>query len=90
MSEKTNIEEPNVVEQKEPTIEELKVMRDRMIKYYKEQNAVLVHQNEYEKHMADIEEHRVRRLSMNMRMIQLTTPEEEPAAKAERKLKSQE
>lgn len=92
MPEEINIEEIAKTESADkplPTPAELKEMRDRMVKYYKEQNAVLVHQNEYEKHLADIEEHRVRRLSMNIRYAQILAPEEEPP-KTERKLKTPE
>ena len=58
-------------EAKQPTPEELKAMRDRMIKYYKDQIPVLKVQAEYEKLLADIDEDRTRRMTMLIRMAQM-------------------
>jgi len=94
MSETTNMD-PS--EMREPTQEEIKQMRTNMQAYYKEQLPLVKIQAEYEKYLADIEEARARRISMNIRIAQMMAPppegsEEgsEPAAKTERKLKVQE
>jgi hypothetical protein len=92
MSETTNMD-PR--EMPEPTQEEIKQMRANMQAYYKEQLPLVKIQAEYEKYLADIEEARARRISMNLRIAQMMTPPTEPEEgqepeKKERKLKVQE
>lgn len=70
MSETTNQQQPEV-EEKPLSEQELKAMRDRMIKYYKEQNSVLKEQAAYETLLADIEEARARRMTMTIRLAQM-------------------
>lgn len=95
MSETTNM---NPQDLREPTPEEIKQMRTNMQAYYKEQLPLVKIQAEYEKYLADIEEARARRISMNIRIAQMMTPPPEEseddsdldvdkAEKKERKLK---
>ena len=81
MSQETNQE---TAEQLTP--EQLKKRRDDLITYYKNQTLVLEAQFKYESVMADIEEARVKRMTMIMRQAQMAAPqqeeeeEEEPSA----------
>jgi hypothetical protein len=81
MSQETNQE---TAEQLTP--EQLKKRRDNLINYYKNQTLVLEAQFKYESVMADIEEARVKRMTMIMRQAQMAAPqqdeeeEEEPSA----------
>jgi len=83
MSQETNQE---TAEQLTP--EQLKKRRDDLITYYKNQTAVLEAQFKYEAVMADIEEQRVKRMTMIMRQAQMAAPqqeeeeEEEPSAES--------
>ena len=72
MSQETNQE---TVEQLSP--EQLEKRRKDLINYYKNQTAVLEAQLKYESTMADIEEARVKRMTMIMRMAQMTAPPQE-------------
>ena len=83
MSQETNQE---TAEQLTP--EQLKKRRDDLITYYKNQTLVLEAQFKYESVMADIEEQRVKRMTMIMRQAQMAAPqqdeeeEEEPSAES--------
>ena len=57
--------------------EELKKMRSGMITSYKAEIELLKVQSDYEKLMADIEEHRLRRYFAILKFAQLNAPEEE-------------
>jgi len=59
------------------TPEQLKKRRDELIAYYKNQTSVLEAQLKYECVMADIEEARVKRMTMIMRQAQMAAPEQE-------------
>lgn len=72
MSQETNQE---TAEQLTP--EQLKKRRDDLITYYKNQTAVLEAQFKYEAVMADIEEQRVKRMTMIMRQAQMAAPQQE-------------
>lgn len=72
MSQETNQE---TAEQLTP--EQLKKRRDDLITYYKNQTAVLEAQFKYESVMADIEEQRVKRMTMIMRQAQMAAPQQE-------------
>ena len=72
MSQETNQE---TVEQLSP--EQLEKRRKDLINYYKNQTAVLEAQLKYEAVMADIEEARVKRMTMIMRQAQMTAPPQE-------------
>lgn len=72
MSQETNNE---TIDQ--PTPEQLEKRRKDLINYYKNQVAVLKAQFEYEAVMADIEEQRVKRMTMIMRQAQMAAPQEE-------------
>ena len=74
-------------EEKEPTPQELKAMRDNLIKYYKEQNEVLILQDSYENYQANIAQNRVRALDMRMRLAHMLTPEADKGD-GKRKLKT--
>lgn len=92
MSQETNINDQEVPQ---PSPEEIKQMRASMQAYYKEQLPLVKVQAEYEKYLADIEEARARRISMNIRIAQMMAPpsesdNQEDAPKKERKLKVQE
>ena len=83
MSQETNQE---TAEQLTP--EQLKKRRDDLINYYKNQTLVLEAQFKYESVMADIEEQRVKRMTMIMRQAQMAAPqqdeeeEEDPSAES--------
>ena len=66
----------------EPTAADIKAYRESMSKYYNDEMPLLKKRKEYETLLADIEEARVKRLSMSIRIAQLTSPppvqEEEP------------
>jgi len=72
MSQETNQE---TAEQLTP--EQLKKRRDDLISYYKNQTLVLEAQFKYESVMADIEEQRVKRMTMIMRQAQMAAPPQE-------------
>lgn len=72
MSQETNQE---TAEQLTP--EQLKKRRDDLITYYKNQTAVLEAQFKYESVMADIEEQRVKRMTMIMRQAQMAAPQQD-------------
>lgn len=72
MSQETNQETAEKL-----TPEQLKKRRDDLITYYKNQTAVLEAQFKYETVMADIEEQRVKRMTMIMRQAQMAAPEQE-------------
>ena len=55
--------------------EEMTQMRKNLENYYKEQNAVLTAQKEYECLLADIEDARQRRVLSTMRIAQMLAPE---------------
>ena len=79
MSETTNqqdLQEEEVV----PTPEQMAAYRKNMEKYYKEQMPLLKAQLEYERTIADIEEARVKALTMVIRQAQLKAgpPKEQP------------
>jgi hypothetical protein len=85
-------QETNNQENTEPqyTEEQLKSMRAEMIRYYSEEVKFLKKQEEFERLSADIEEHKVRKLTMMHRSAQIYAsidaaeqeaqeePEEEP------------
>jgi len=72
MSQETNQE---TVEQFTP--EQLEQRRKDLIAYYKNQTSVLEAQLGYETVMANIEEQRVKRMTMIMRQAQLAAPPQE-------------
>lgn len=72
MSETTN-------QRPEPTEQELQEYRENMKKFYDSQIPMLKKQKEYEMLLADIEEARAKRVTMNMRIAQIMAgPPEEP------------
>ena len=62
-------------EKQTKTPEEMTQMRKNLENYYKEQNAVLTAQKEYECLLADIEDARQRRVLSTMRIAQMLAPE---------------
>lgn len=80
MSDTTNMDPQDL---REPTPEEIKQMRTNMQAYYKEQLPLVKIQAEYEKYLADIEEARARRISMNIRIAQMMTPPSEPTGESD-------
>lgn len=72
MSQETNQETAEKL-----TPEQLKKRRDDLINYYKNQTLVLEAQFKYESVMADIEEQRVKRMTMIMRQAQMAAPQQE-------------
>jgi hypothetical protein len=72
MSQETNQETAEKL-----TPEQLKKRRTDLIDYYKNQTSVLEAQLKYESVMADIEEARVKRMTMIMRQAQMAAPEQE-------------
>jgi len=72
MSEETNQE---TVENLTP--EQLEQRRTNLVKYYEKQVYVLKAQLAYETMLADIEEQRVKRMTMIMRQAQMSAPQEE-------------
>jgi hypothetical protein len=84
MSEQTN--QQTSEEEVKHSPEEMARMRSTMLDYYKKQNTVLRAQSEYEKHLADIEESRLKRMTMSIRLAQLMAgPQEEVKEKPEKK-----
>lgn len=79
MSEETN--QPDSQENM-PAPEQMKAYRENMLKYYKEQMPLLKAQLEYERTVADIEEARVKAMTMVIRQAQLKAgpPREQPPA----------
>jgi endonuclease III len=66
-------------DEREMTPAEVEAMRKRMTEYYKLQNPLLELQSRYETLLADIEEARCRRITMNIRlanMVAETQPKE--------------
>lgn len=53
------------------TPEQMEEMRQRMVDYYNKQNPLLELQSTHEKHLADIEESRCRRLTMSIRLANM-------------------
>lgn len=79
--------------EKEYTAAEIAEMHAQRIKFYKEQLPGLKLQKEYECLLADIEEARLKKITMIIRYTQLTSPEPEPepeSQKGPRKLKKDE
>jgi len=83
MSEETNTTAEPIAPQY--TQEELTVMRTKMTKFYQEEIKYLKLQENYEKLVADIEEHKTRRYTMMLRSAHMMhqgvgkdAPEEEP------------
>lgn len=72
MSEETNQE---TVENLTP--EQLEQRRTNLVKYYEKQVYVLKAQLAYETMLADIEEQRVKRMTMIMRQAQMSAPQQE-------------
>jgi hypothetical protein len=72
MSEETNQE---TVENLTP--EQLEQRRTNLVKYYEKQVYVLKAQLAYETMLADIEEQRVKRMTMIMRQAQMAAPQQE-------------
>jgi hypothetical protein len=83
MSQETNQE---TVEQLTP--EQLEKRRKDLITYYKNQTLVLEAQFKYEAVMADIEEQRVKRMTMIMRQAQMAAPQQEEEEEEESSAKS--
>jgi hypothetical protein len=83
MSQETNQE---TVEQLTP--EQLEKRRKDLINYYKNQTLVLEAQFKYEAVMADIEEQRVKRMTMIMRQAQMAAPQQEEEEEEESSAKS--
>ena len=84
MSQETNNQENT---EHQYTEEQLKSMRAEMIRYYSEEVKFLKKQEEFERLSADIEEHKVRKLTMMHRSAQIYAsidaaeheePEEDP------------
>lgn len=79
MSDTVENQEPK---EKEPTEAELREYRENMKKFYEGEIALLRRQKEYEALLADIEESRLKRLTMTMRIAQIMAgPPKEPDAK---------
>ena len=72
-----------MTEEKQLTDKQLQEIRNRMIKYYQEQNTVLAPQAKYETLLADIEEARARRMQMSIRLAQMMAGPKEPEKKPE-------
>ena len=81
MSQETNQETAEKL-----TPEQLKKRRDDLITYYKNQTAVLDAQFKYEAVMADIEEQRVKRMTMIMRQAQMAAPQQDEEEEEEEPL----
>lgn len=77
MSELTNQEE------REPTPQELNEYRESMKKFYDQQIPMLKKQREYETLLADIEEARAKRITMNIRIAQMMAGPPEAPSKEE-------
>lgn len=80
------ITDPKPEDQKELTPEQIAEMKANMIQFYKSEMEVLAPREEYERTIADIEEHRLRRLQCVMQRVQLQT-QQTPKPEEERKLK---
>lgn len=61
-------------EKKEPTQEELKEYREKMLKYYAEELPLLKKRKEYEVLLADVEEARARRIGRTIQIGQMLAP----------------
>ena len=72
MSEETNQETAENL-----TPEQLEQRRTNLVKYYEKQVYVLKAQLAYETMLADIEEQRVKRMTMIMRQAQMAAPQQE-------------
>lgn len=92
MSEETNTPEPEEAKTPQYTPEELAAMRNKMTAFYKDEIKHLKHQEEYERLLADIEEHKTRRYTMMVRHAQMSAQleeaSEEEQPKQKRKLKT--
>lgn len=78
MSDETNTDHTkDQQKQKEYTPEELKTMRKKMDKFYQEELPHLKLQEEYERLAADIEEHKVRKLTMQIRGANIYAQQEQ-------------
>lgn len=78
------VQDPKVENQTPPTPEEVAEMKAKMIEFYKSEMAILAPREEYERTIADIEEHRLRRFQCVMKRIQLQSqqgPKEEDKLK---------
>lgn len=75
--------------EKEYTAEEIAAAQKKRIEFYESALPALRLQNEYESILATIEESRFRRMHAIMNYAQLTSPEPEPEAPKERKLKTE-
>ena len=72
MSEKTNTqEETSGTEEQEYTDAQIKEMRKKMLAYYKEEIVFLKVQEQYERLIADVEEHKVRKFVAMARGAQM-------------------
>jgi hypothetical protein len=60
------------IQEREPTPEEIKEMRERMQSYYENQIPFLETQLKYENLLADIELARAKRIEMTIRIAQMT------------------
>lgn len=83
MTEENNQSGAKATEEKQLTDKQLQEIRNRMIKYYQEQNTVLAPQAKYETLLADIEEARARRMQMSIRLAQMMAGPKEPEKKPE-------
>jgi len=83
----------NTQEEHEPSEAEIKEMRDRMLAHYDEEIPMLQKQLEYEKLVSDIEEARLKRVTMTMRIAQIMAgppqQQETPPAKPEEEKKQE-
>lgn len=71
-------EEINQPEERKLSPEEIAQRRKDLIQFYQNQVKLLAEQEKYEKVLADIEEHRLRRLVAMARQGQIMAPETEP------------
>lgn len=71
MSEETNNPAEEAENPQPMSPEEISQMRERMNQYYDEELPMLRKQEEFERLQADIEEHKVRRMTMMIRSAQL-------------------
>lgn len=77
-------QETNQETQEQFTPEQLEKRRKDLVNYYKNQTTVLEAQLKYESVMADIEEARVKRMTMIMRQAQMTAPQPEEEEEEEK------
>jgi len=70
-------------EQPQYTEEQMKQMRSEMTKFYSEEIKFLKKQEEYERLLADIEEHKTRKLTMMQRAAQMFAQSAQAKAEAE-------